>query len=159
MRKLLTEHENQVDTAIYDYFVAPLTPTLRKLGFTPNIITIISIMLAFLGIFALMKKETTMFTILFFTAYILDCIDGYMARKYKMESKIGDLLDHVGDLMKVAVLLYVLVERFDLLGHKGLIALIAVLALLHQFHIGCQERNSKYETHITLKITKDDVYK
>ena len=104
MSKLISEHDNPIDNLITDYFVIPLTPCLRKMGFTPNAVTVLSITLAFASIYFLEKKNTILFTFLFSIAFILDCIDGYMARTYNMTSKLGDFLDHIGDAFKFGML-------------------------------------------------------
>ena len=109
---------------------------------------------SFLFLLWLANNQSTDTLKYFAIAYILDCVDGYMARKYKMESKIGDLLDHGGDLFKFIVLFYVLYKNFNITQHKGIIIIMLLLLGLQQLHIGCQEQHSKYETHLTLKIQK-----
>ena len=100
MRKINRDHENQIDNLIYDKFVIPLTPSMRNMGLTPNMVSILSIILALLGLYFLSKNNIIIFTVLYSIAYILDCVDGYMARKYNMGSKLGEFLDHGGDALK-----------------------------------------------------------
>ena len=39
--------------------------------------------------------------VLYTFAYLCDCMDGYMARKYKLETKFGDYYDHVTDVVQM----------------------------------------------------------
>ena len=42
-------------------------------------------------------------------SYSFDCIDGHIARKYKMFSKYGDIYDHVSDAFKFALIFITLI--------------------------------------------------
>jgi len=50
-------------------------------------------------------------TWLFVAAAITDWLDGYIARKYKLDSRFGAFLDPVADKLMVAVVLILLVDR------------------------------------------------
>jgi len=155
MRKIDKKDDDPIDNVIYDNFVVSLTPLLRNIGFTPNMVTISSIIIAFIGIYYLTHKNLVIFTILFAFAYILDNIDGNMARLYNMQSKLGDFLDHCGDIVKILVLLYALYDKFNLMKHPNIIILIVVLMFLTCFHIGCQENLTKYDgNNGTLSLVK-----
>lgn len=49
-------------------------------------------------------------TVLFTLAGVTDWFDGYLARKYKMESKLGAFLDPVADKLIVTIILVLLVS-------------------------------------------------
>ena len=51
--------------------------------------------------------------ILFLTASISDFFDGYIARKYNSETKIGALLDLIGDKTLVVIILLCLIFKLD----------------------------------------------
>jgi phosphatidylglycerophosphate synthase len=154
MRKINKEHENQIDNLIYDKFVIPFTPILRNMGLTPNMISILSVVLALIGLYLLTKNNLVMFSLLYTLAYILDCVDGYMARKYDMGSKLGEFLDHGGDTLKFFSLMYILYSKYNLLGSKkALVALIFIITV-NQLHMGCQEKHSNYKTEVSLELQK-----
>jgi CDP-diacylglycerol--glycerol-3-phosphate 3-phosphatidyltransferase len=79
----------------------------------PNVITCIRIVLSF---FLFMIKPQT---IGFFSIYIIcgmtDICDGYLARKWKVTSKFGALLDSIADLIFVIVLLLIFIPILELL--------------------------------------------
>ncbi|MDL2254443.1 CDP-alcohol phosphatidyltransferase family protein [Ruminococcaceae bacterium OttesenSCG-928-I18] len=78
----------------------------------PNFISVFRILLSCL--LPLTKNNTT----LFFAAYILcgisDALDGYIARRYKWESKIGAKLDGLSDFIFYAIVLCLLLITTDI---------------------------------------------
>lgn len=68
----------------------------------------------------------------FYTIYLVcgltDVIDGYIARKYRAESRFGEKLDSAADLIMTAVLIYVLYPVLSP-GKKILIWVIAIAAI------------------------------
>jgi len=47
-------------------------------------------------------------------AYLFDCIDGYMARRYKQTSVFGDYYDHISDKVKQILLLIVFLYKYPI---------------------------------------------
>lgn len=78
------------------------------LKFVPNFITILRILLAFLFIPIFSKGEFAWALIVFSVAAISDFFDGYIARKFKISSEFGAMIDPVADkvLMFVSYLLF-----------------------------------------------------
>ncbi len=78
------------------------------LKFVPNIITALRILLAFLFIPFFLQGKFVWTLVVFFVAAISDFLDGYIARKFKVTSKFGAMMDPVADkiLMFVSYLLF-----------------------------------------------------
>lgn len=73
---------------------------------TPNIITVISFLLYVLGsvfLFVSFPSHLILAAILFPVSYVLDCLDGQLARVTKRSSNIGDYLDKVLDVLKIYI--------------------------------------------------------
>jgi len=100
MKKLPLKYENPFDNMIY-ILVEEVTPYLYKAKLTPNMITTFGNILSILGLINLWSRKYFEASIYFGVAYILDCVDGYMARKYNMVSKFGDYYDHISDVSKM----------------------------------------------------------
>lgn len=66
-----------------------------------NLLSIFRILSAFAIIFMIMFNLPWITFILFVLAAASDWFDGFLARKYKCESKIGGVLDHIGDKLLV----------------------------------------------------------
>lgn len=66
-----------------------------------NLLSIFRILSAFAIIFTIMFNLPWITFILFVLAAISDWFDGYLARKYNCCSKIGGVLDHIGDKLLV----------------------------------------------------------
>lgn len=85
-----------------------LLPYAASIKFlTPNMVTVISFLLYTLGsIFLFVNTPYHLFitAILLPFSYILDCLDGQLARVTKRSSNIGDYLDKVLDVLKIYVI-------------------------------------------------------
>ena len=99
MKKLPLKYENPFDNMIY-IFVEEITPYLYKAKLTPNMITTGANILSIIGLINLWNRKYFEASIYFGVSYVLDCVDGYMARKYNMVSKFGDYYDHISDASK-----------------------------------------------------------
>lgn len=84
-----------------------------KVKYIPNIITVTRIIGALYLI--LLKPLTTMFFIVYSLCVISDILDGYIARKTKTNTKLGEVLDSFADAIFFIVILVklILLERFE----------------------------------------------
>ena len=89
MRKLPEDLEGPVDNIVYK-LVEYITPTLHKLGFTPNILTSFGNISTIIFAYLMFNNKFKLAAIFFLFAYIFDCLDGYMARSFNMVTKYGD---------------------------------------------------------------------
>lgn len=84
-----------------------LLPFVASVSFiTPNMVTITSFLLYFLGsilLFVPVSFHLVYSAILFPLAYVLDCLDGQLARYTKRSSQMGDYLDKVLDVLKIYI--------------------------------------------------------
>ena len=88
-------------------------PTLYTMGWTPNIITLLGCIVSLSGILFLCRGNLLGFTSLFFLGYWLDCLDGHYARKYHMETVVGDYFDHVRDITIFVLFVYVIGYKYS----------------------------------------------
>ena len=80
----------------------------------PNIICIIRIILVFPIVYYLHNDEWLYAFVLFFIAGISDGIDGYLARKFSWQSKLGSILDPLADKLLMLVL-YIMLAYKDII--------------------------------------------
>lgn len=82
--------------------VRPLTlVVVNYTSITPNVITITSILFRLVTAVAFLagtREGYVIGAIAYYCAYLLDCMDGAVARLRKMSSEFGRFLDHFGDL-------------------------------------------------------------
>lgn len=137
MRKIGKDIENPFDNFIY-LFVEFLAPYAHKLGLSPNMITTLSVIFSCASIYSLYKHRFIVAIILYIISYFCDCLDGYVARKYNMISKFGDLYDHISDT--VSFLGYLLI-LFLINSRLFLMFLPIILFFLvgSQIHLAFQE--------------------
>ena len=85
-----------------------LIPVALKIpGLTPNVVTLSSFLLYALGsifLFADFPYHLLFSAILLPISYILDCLDGQLARVKGLSSPLGDYLDKTLDVFKIYIL-------------------------------------------------------
>ena len=154
--KILESQNHPFDVFLYK-IIRHITPTFKKLNFTPNFITLLSLVFSVIGIYLFYKQTLLpLAAFLLLVGYLCDCWDGYFARKYNMVSRFGDYFDHGSDIIKYILYIVVLFKLKRNNNHfiKYMIA-IGVLSLLLLIQLGCEEKiyNKSNESE-TLKLTK-----
>lgn len=76
----------------------------------PNYITFIRILLIPLYLHLFIQGDFFTAGLIFVASAFTDLIDGYIARKYNMESKFGKLLDPFADKLTIVSILFVLIK-------------------------------------------------
>jgi len=140
MRKIENKYENPIDNVLYD-LCERVSPYFKYWNWTPNHITMMRLLLSTIAIILIMNNNFIGGTVLYFVSYFFDCLDGHMARKYKMYSKFGDIFDHIVDLfVNVTVVVLVLLKIKN--NRIRILYVVCVLVLLILLHIstGCQEK-------------------
>jgi phosphatidylglycerophosphate synthase len=96
----------------------PISELLCKTRIKPNTVSVISLLVAFLAAGLFFRGDylsLILGAIVFQISYILDCADGYIARKKNLASKFGHWIDHTFDEVKKPVLLIALLMGQDAL--------------------------------------------
>jgi phosphatidylglycerophosphate synthase len=153
--KLPKELENPIDILLNNLSIK-LNPLFKKMNFTPNMITTLSLIFGFTGLKFYNQKKIILSIIFLWIAYLFDCMDGIYARKYKMVSKFGSYYDHIKDITLFFTFIYILVNKNINLNKKINSALVLLLfGFFEAVHIGCQEKYySKNSTDKFLKFSK-----
>ena len=98
----------------FQQLLMPLLKLLRRFGISPNSITIFSIFLSF-GIsyfFWNTSDNSSYFLIVAFGLLLrmmLNALDGMMARIYNLQSKLGEILNEVGDIVSDVAIYFPLI--------------------------------------------------
>ena len=95
----------------FQTLLKPLMRALRNIGFTPNMITISSVLLSVIISYffynAFQKPNFfLMVSIGLFTRMMLNAIDGMMAEAYNMKSSLGEVLNETGDIISDILIFY-----------------------------------------------------
>ena len=88
-RKLKEGDENPFDNIIYA-FAEKTVPIFYKMKISPNQITLLSFIISILSIYYLCNHQLKLSALLWIISYFFDGLDGHMARKYNLVSKLGD---------------------------------------------------------------------
>jgi len=138
MSKLVINQENPIDRICYE-FSECVSDAFHKTGHTPNVVTTYSAICGGGAIFAMYNGFTAMFAILMTLAFFFDCLDGYMARKYKQTSRFGDLYDHIKDTLVIIGIFYVVAVKFPY-HYKQFFLIMVMLKIPLAIHTGCQQQ-------------------
>ncbi len=95
----------------------------------PNIISMLRVMLVWPVVLLLLHGDYGFALLLFAVAGISDGIDGFLAKHYGWESRLGSILDPIADKL-------LLVCSFIVLGYTGLLPIwLVIVVLLRDFVI------------------------
>ena len=142
-RKISEENENFIDNVLIN-FTEKLNPFYKRVGITPNMLTTLSLVITMFALYIYHKAKCNCKVIyvgvfLYFVGYYFDCADGNMARKYNMTSKFGDMYDHISDISKFLVTIYIIYKTAPKSKFHNYFKVIVILGLLSCIQIGCQE--------------------
>lgn len=143
-RKIPNTMENPIDNILINISNF-LNPFFKKLNFTPNLITLISLIVTLIGIYYIYKGNYKIGSILYFIGYFFDCMDGNYARMYNMVTDFGDLFDNISDILKLLFLFIVIILLKKIKKKTKIICIIIILLLIliSFIHFGCQQDNYK----------------
>jgi phosphatidylserine synthase len=137
MRKIPSQFENFIDNQLI-HLADRIQPYFYKVGFTPNMLTTISLLTWLSGLYFFLNCGTyyTLYTIALFTiSYFFDCMDGNFARTYNMVSSFGDYYDHCSDMIKYSLTAYYIY----ILHFYNVLYIIMFFYILMNIHLSCQE--------------------
>lgn len=80
----------------------------------PNILTIVGIVINIIIAFFYKRMDFLLVSILLFTRYLMDALDGNVARRYNKSSSIGGTLDSISDLMLYYISVFIIAKIYKL---------------------------------------------
>ena len=135
--------EGWADNNIFFPIAKKLIDPLYNLSLTPNNISVLSTIFTVLSIYFFHNNEREYAVCSYLIGYILDCVDGKMARKYNMMSKYGMALDLVSDhIGNISIIAY-LINKYGL-TNKYILAIIC-MSFMISISFGLNEAISSYK--------------
>ena len=114
----------------FERYIYPLTSFMyKKLGLTPNRITLIGLIFGLLSAYYLTQFEMTLSCILFLLAYPADALDGIVARQFNLKSAAGCAVDDCAD--HLAVVAFGVAAYYASLISAGLAILVILIITLN----------------------------
>jgi phosphatidylglycerophosphate synthase len=140
-RYRMAQFEHPGDLAIVRLSSGFIAFMREVVGLTPNHVTMLSILCSIIALVHLWHARLVPFVLAAAAAYWFDDLDGAMARRYAMGTKLGEYLDHLSDLAFFVGIIVVLVVRYGALRSRpGLMLLLIFSALLPATHNACAAR-------------------
>lgn len=111
VRKMPTPFLSMVDVAYFDYLVDPMVRLCIKLKISPNMVTAISVNVLIFGFYHLFHDSVLLFALCWVVYFVLDCVDGCLARASNQVTMFGDWFDHTRDFIALMILLLILAYK------------------------------------------------
>jgi phosphatidylglycerophosphate synthase len=154
MAKINPKYENPIDNFIVFDLCEPISDYLYNHKITPNIITTIGFISSLLSSYFLYQYKIYIFIPLYLFAYFCDCLDGFIARKYNLETKFGDYYDHITDIFQTIIILFIFIYRYSFFNFRKTVIFTLFLMILFSITQGCQEKLMGKNTSDIIGITK-----
>jgi len=132
-----SKYESWADNNIFFPIANKLVDPFKDLGLTPNMVTYMSTFCTLLAIYYISINEFEFAALAYFIGYLLDCVDGKLARKHNMISKEGMVLDCVTDNITNIILTLFLVYKYGY--YNWFIILIVIMSMLLTLSYGLNE--------------------
>lgn len=136
--------ESWADNNLFFPLATRLIDPLKNIGLTPNMVTYLSTIFTFLSIYYFNLDNRIYATISYLIGYLLDCVDGKMARKYKMTSNYGMAIDLVSDNVSNAVLIGFLIQKYGFDNYYVLFLIF--MSYMISISYGLNEAIDSYKT-------------
>lgn len=158
MKKIDDHLENPIDYYIINHICEPLSTFIRE-NFpdtTPNFITFIGLIVGLLAILCLYYNLFAYAFIFIWIAYIIDCLDGYYARKYNMVTKIGDYFDHIRDSSIGFIVIVMILIKLQRKEQIMMIVVVVITLITMNMHLACQKNEEESILHSIKSICQED---
>lgn len=138
-RKIPIEYENPID----NYLISLCDNHIEKCiiyNISPNYITIFRLGLSILIIIVIYNSNYFLIpTAGFYFCYLLDCMDGHLARTTNNVTILGDVLDHFTDIFSFSsVLLILSIKNYEYKVY--VISSLIILLFFTSMHLGLQQK-------------------
>jgi len=153
MRKLPNKYENPFDNFLL-HINEYTGPYMYNAGISPNTITSLSSITCILVIILLFQANYYLAAFFLVISYYFDCLDGHLARSYKMGTIFGDYYDHISDVLKIISILLAL-YIIDSTKFFKILPLYILISILMLIHLGCQELYFQKKQSPTLSFTEN----
>lgn len=147
------DYSDPVDIFFY-YLSDKISEPINNLGITPNMVTLLSVFTNKISYDLLEKKQNKVACLMILFTYFLDNLDGFLARKYKKYSKIGDYMDHGSDIIFGLSMMYQLYKQNTFDKFKIKFGIYLFFAFMMTMHLGCQEKIKDNKNSPSLNWTK-----
>ena len=119
----------------FQALLQPLLARLHKWGVSPNLLTLLGILLSVaMGIYAFYGNRILALILLPLVLLVrmaLNALDGMMARQFNMQSKLGAVLNEIGDIVSDIALYFPVYVLFKM--DPNWIMLFLLLSALNEF--------------------------
>lgn len=133
-----------------------ISPIHKPSYYVVNAITFYRLLAAPVLLILLFSGHLTVFKWLLVVSFLTDAVDGYLARKYKVTSIFGSILDSVSDDLTIAVAIFgIMLVNPEFLGKELVLVVVQVLLFITQicFALIRYHKISSFHTYLAKFVT------
>lgn len=139
-----------LDKLILKYGCVPLARFFHVTGHTANSISLYGLFFTLGSLYYLWKDDMLRFSVYFWITYLLDCLDGYYARRYNMISFQGDVFEHVRDVVSLVAMVFICCVRYVVTAR--VIVWFVLSSILTGIHVGCVQKDYVHDHFESLDV-------
>lgn len=128
--------ESPFDTYVFVPLGEKLVDPAYLLNLTPNALTILSTVFELFAVLFLVNDLLLLSVMSYIIGYIFDCSDGKMARKYKMCTEIGCVLDFNTDMIVHSILYGVFFYKYILNMNLTVLLSLGIMTVFCHYYYG-----------------------
>jgi phosphatidylglycerophosphate synthase len=121
-----------------------ISDTFYNNNFTPNEVTTLSNITWIVMLIFLYNSYNYIAAFLLLISFFFDCLNGFMARKYKMSSNFGNIYDHTSHIIKF-ILLMILFYKINKEKLFKILPVIIIFLILSWSYTKCEEINNNID--------------
>ncbi len=114
MNKDIVKYTDWLSFYLYQPIAYLILNQIKNSGITPNQITFLSLVLGITGGICLFLDNEILSIIFLNISFVLDCLDGQLARYKQMFSSFGMLLDNISDRIVESIFISAVIYKYSL---------------------------------------------
>jgi hypothetical protein len=145
LNKFVDSRESSLDMLVFNPVSAALVEPCHNLGLSPNGVTTLSKVFLAAAIASMWGNLHLLAGALYLVHYVLDCVDGKLARAYNQCSQFGMVYDFSSDVVGHLVLCMAQLARNG--PQVGYVTLLSAIMFMNAAWYGCVTALACLETH------------
>jgi len=124
-RKFVIKYSDFISNYFYQQITFLITKSIYKTDITPNQITLLSLLFGFFSAISIYYHQLIIGVIFLNISFIMDCLDGQIARVKNMQSAFGMWLDNTSDRVveNIVILAIIFSNLYSTVLYGGIILL------------------------------------
>lgn len=117
-----------------------IDPMFKYIGYTPNGLSIVSLIFAIGSLYSLYNYNVYQFAIYLILARLFDCMDDHYARKYDLVKNTDDKYDNCKNTLIAISIAYIAYCKYNVMSFPVLLMSVMLLVVLCMISVSCNSK-------------------